>query len=182
MESALAWLGQVIEWLGRWIPRLQIIDTTEAAIKFVHGSRVVECGPGLHWYWPIVTKWNSYPTARQGTQLETQTMSTSDDRTIIVGGILVYAVENLAALLPTTFSPDQTVRDIALTAIHDVCCNMTWEELKSEQRRGTLDTKLKNAAQKQLTEYGVRVIKLMLTNLAPARVLKISQSTASEEH
>lgn len=181
MESALAWIGQLVDWLSRWIPRLVILDTTEGAIKYVWGRNPICCGPGPHVYWPISTKWFEYPTARQGTQLETQTMETSDGRTIIVGGILVYSVSDLIALATTTYSPDQTVRDIALTAVHDVCCQMDWEELKNEQRKGTLDTKLKNAAQKQLTDYGVKVVKLMLTNLARARVLKVSQSVSNEE-
>ena len=50
---------------------------------------------------------------------------------------------------------------------------MTWEELKVGQRKGTLDTKLKNSAREVLKEYGVNVIKVQLTDLAPARVYKI---------
>lgn len=181
MDTALGWIGQIVEWVGRWIPRAVIMDTTEGGIKYVWGKTPIYCGPGFHWYWPISTKWFEYPTARQGVQLETQTMVTTDDRTFIVGGILVYSVTDLLALATTTAYPDPTIKDIALTSIHDVCCNMSWEELKAEQRKGTLDTKLKNSAKKQLSDYGVEVIKLMLTSLAPARVLKISQSTASEE-
>jgi hypothetical protein len=59
---------------------------------------------------------------------------------------------------------------------------MTMEQLKIEQRRGTLDTKLKNTTQKALNDYGVNVIKVMLTDLAPARVLKLMQSTSQEEN
>jgi len=59
---------------------------------------------------------------------------------------------------------------------------MDWSPLKLEQQKGTLDTKLKNAAQRELSDYGVRVLKLMLTDLAPCRVLKLSQSTSQEEN
>lgn len=179
--EALAWIGQAIEWFGRFIPRWVILNTTEGAIKFVAGSRVRVCGPGIWWYWPARTEFVSYPTARQTDRLTTQTICTADDRTIIVGGLLVYKIEALDQLLPVMHNAEAAMRDIALTAVHDVCCGMNWDELKGEQRKGTLDTKLKNAAQKQLTEYGVRVVKLMLTDLAPCRVLKISQTVAKED-
>jgi regulator of protease activity HflC (stomatin/prohibitin superfamily) len=182
MDSALAWIGYIADWIGKFFPRWNILDTTEGAIKYVRGSNPILCGPGIHWHWPVVTTWVVYPTARQADRLETQTMETEDGKTIIVGGILVYSISDLKALLTTTHSPATTVKDIALSAVHDVCCGMTWEQLKLEQRKGTLDTKLRNAAKKQLSDYGVEVIKLMLTSLARARVLKVSQSMSQEEN
>ncbi len=44
MDSALAWIGQVAEWVGRFIPRLIILNTTEGAVKFVHGDTPVVLG------------------------------------------------------------------------------------------------------------------------------------------
>lgn len=181
METAFAWIGKLADWFGQFFPRWEILDTTMGAVKFVHGTKVKVCGPGIHWYWPAVTRWQTYPLARQADRLETQTLETKDGRTIVIGGMLVYRVEDIAALITTTYAPAASVKDLALTAVHDVCCGMDWEELKLEQRRGTLDTKLKNTAQRALKDYGVIVIKLMLITMARARVLKISQSTSSEE-
>lgn len=182
MDSALAWIGQIAEWLGRFIPRREIVDVTEGGVKFVRGNEPKYCGPGIHWYWPWMSTWFAYPTARQADRLQTQTMTTEDGKVIIVGGMIVYAVEDLLQLATTTYLPEKAVKDISLTAIHDVVCNMTWDDLQQQQRKGTLDTKLKNAAQRQLSDYGVKVIKLMLIDLAPTRVLRLSQSTSQEEN
>lgn len=181
MDSALAWVGQIAAWVGQWIPRWIILDTTEGAVKFRGGKTPIECGPGVHFYWPARTKIQEYPTARQGERLQSQTMVTADGRTIVVGGMLVYSVTEILKLVATTFDPQGTVKDIALTAVHDVCCRMDWQTLQTEQQRSTLDTKLKNAAQKQLTDYGVKVEKLMLTDLAPCRVLRLSQAVSQED-
>lgn len=181
MGDALAWIGQIASWIGAFIPRWVILDTTEGAIKYVRGHTVRVCLPGIYWYWPVTTTFVAYPTARQTDRLETQTMETKDGKTFIVGGTITYSVSDIAALVPTTHSPMAAIRDLSATAVHDVCCDLTWDELQSEQRRGTLKTKLKNEAQYQLKGYGVQVQKLQLTNLARARVIKISQSTASEE-
>jgi regulator of protease activity HflC (stomatin/prohibitin superfamily) len=175
MEGAFAWLSQLVEWFGRFVPRLSILDTTENAVKYVRGKRPVALGPGLHVWWPLVTTWVPYPVARQADELRTQTIVTTDDKVIVVGGLLVYEVIDIVKLVAYTHSPSGAVTDIALTAVHDTCCQLSWSELKDEQRRGTLDTKLKNSAQKALGDYGVRVMKLMLTDLAPCRVLKLMQ-------
>lgn len=173
MDSALAWVSQIADWIGKFIPRWIIVDPTRQGIKFVRGKRVVVCQPGIHWYWPLVTEWQDWPVVRQADDLQSQTIVTVDDKTIAVSGLLVYKVTDLATLVTSAYSPMQLVQDIALTAVHDVCCSMTWEDLKAEQRKGTLDTKLRNAAKAQLKEYGVDVVKCMLIDLAPARVFKL---------
>jgi hypothetical protein len=86
------------------------------------------------------------------------------------------------ALVPTTHSPSTAILEIAGAAMHDVMCSLLWDELQAEQRRGTLKTKLKNAAQRELTDYGVKVIRLKLNTLARCRVLKVAQSISSEEN
>lgn len=182
MDNALAWIGKIAEWLGQWIPRWTILDTTEGAVKYVGGSRIVACRAGIHFWWPARTTWQQYPTARQTDRLESQVMESRDEKTFMVSGTLTYRVENIARLLPWVHSPATTTVDIAMTAVHDVCCQFTWAELQDEQRRGTLKTKLRNAAQRDLEELGIRVVMLKLNTLARCRVLKISQSTSSEEN
>lgn len=182
MDSAFAWLSQLISWFGQFVPRWNILDTTEAAIKFKRGKNPVFCGPGIHWYWPVLSTWIVYPTARQADRLQTQTFVTTDDKIIVVGGLIVYSVTDLMKLLTTTHNAATTIKDITLTSLHEICCRMSWEQLKDEQRKGTLDTKLKNAAQHDLLSYGVLVEKVMLIDLSPARVLKVMQSVSQEEN
>lgn len=182
MTEAFAWIGQVVEWFGQFIPRLKIVDVTEGAIKFVRGARVVVCKPGLHIYWPLVTRWVEYPIARQTDRLETQVMESTDRVTFIVNGTLTYEVIDLGKLIPVVYLATRNTVDLAMTALHDVCCDFSWAELQGEQRKGTLKTKLKNEAQKVLGEYGIKVIKFQLMSLARCRVIKVSQSTAQEEN
>lgn len=182
LDSALGWIGQIAEWLGRFVPRREILDTTEGAIKYKHGDRPVFCGPGLHWWWPWSSTFVRHPMARQTDRLETQTMETTDGKTFLVSATITYLVVDLLAFVTALHSPLTTVVDTAALAVHDVCCDFTWADLQAEQRRGTIKTKLRNEAQKQLVGYGLQVLKLQLNSLARCRVLKMSQSVASEEN
>lgn len=181
MEAALAWIGQIASWIGQWIPRWTILNTTRGAIKYVGGKRVVYCGPGIHFWWPARTQFDDYPIVRQTDKLETQTLESKDGVTFIVSAMVTYSVTNLAALLPTTHNPMVAVNDISMAAVHDVLCEYDWAELQAAQRRGTVKTRLRNEAQRQLESYGIEVIKLQLNTLARCRVIKVSQSTFSEE-
>lgn len=197
MDSALAWIGQIASWVGQWIPRRPTLDTTEGAIKyegfilprawrvrwggFDGDMRVHVCGPGMHWWWPATSKWTEYPTARQSDRLESQVLTSSDDKTFLLSGTITYQVDDLAKLVPVTHSPMRNTLEIAVTAIAKVCCKMDWATLAKENREGTLETKLKNMAQKELSEYGITVIRLRLNTLARCRVVKVAQSISNEE-
>lgn len=183
LDSAFAWLQSITDWLGRFIPRWVVVSTTEGAVKYVGGDRVVVCGPGIHWYWPARTEWQDYPTAMQTDRLETQTMETADGVTFLVSGTLSYTVDDLGKLLPVVHNAATLAVDMAMAAVHDVCCDMTWQTLREEQRHASkLKTKLRNSAQAQLEPYGIRVVKLQLNSMARCRVLKVSQSVSQEEN
>lgn len=180
MESALAWIGKIFEWIGQFIPRWVIVPTTHGAVKFVRGSRVVSLGPGFHFYWPLLTTLETYPIARQALDLREQTMVTSDDRVVALGGMVVYEIKDIQAIIAHTYDPDDTIHEISLSAFHEVCCQLSWDELKNQSRAGTLDRKLRRVLREQLKPYGVFVIKATITDLAPCRVLKVIQSQSRD--
>jgi regulator of protease activity HflC (stomatin/prohibitin superfamily) len=180
MQGAFEWIGKLVDWFAQFFPRWIILDMTMGGVKFVGGAKAVALGPGIHWYWPARTSLQTYPIARQTDNLPTQTLVTSDDKTIAISAMVVYEVEDIEKLLAHTYSAEKTIQDLCLSAIRRVCCKMTWDDLKTEDRRGTLDTKLKNAAKWELENYGIRVLGAVLTDLAPCRVLRLVQSTASD--
>lgn len=173
MDSALAWVGHLVEWIGQFIPRWTIIPTFQGGVKFIRGHKVVPLGPGFHPYWPLTTLIRTYPTARQANDLRPQIIVTSDDKTVIVGGMIVYEIVDIEKILANTWDPDDTIRDIALSVIHERCSAYSWEGLKEaagDQRK--LQRSLLADVQTQLTDYGVKVIKVTLTDMAPAHVVR----------
>jgi regulator of protease activity HflC (stomatin/prohibitin superfamily) len=178
--GALAWISELVAWIAQFIPRFLIVEATHGGVKFVRGSKIVKLDAGFHIYWPLTTSVHLYPIARQADDLRSQTIVTADDKTIVVGGMIVYEVDDVEKILAHTFQPEQTIRDVALSAFHDVCCQLTWQEIRDQQRSGQLDRDLKREVRKSLDSYGIRVLKTMLTDLAPCKVLKLIQSTSSD--
>jgi regulator of protease activity HflC (stomatin/prohibitin superfamily) len=178
IESALGWIGQAVEWFALWIPRRVIIEATHAGVKFKRGSHVVALAPGLHVFWPITTTLHVFPVVRQAVDLRAQTLVTRDDRSLAVGGLIVYEVTDIVALIGHTYDPDDTIRDIALSAIHDVCSRYTYAQLRDLNESGELARLMRGACRRGLKPYGVRVLKTTLTDFAPCRVHKLITSTS----
>lgn len=193
MESALAWIGQIAQWIGQWFPRFFTLDMTQGAVKtegfflppwlrrFKGDVRVTVLRAGLHWQWPATTQVEIYPTEFQSDDLRTQTFETADGVPISVGGTISYRVKDLGLLLPRCHSAVKTVQVLTMIAIHATCCRLSYEALREEQRRGTLNTKLRNAARKPLEEFGVEVVDCMLTDLVRSRTFRLIQSTQVDD-
>lgn len=175
--GALEWISQLVSWFAQFVPRWIIMPVTMGGVKYVRGSRVVTMGPGVHFYWPVTTVIDTYPTVSQTDNLPSQTVESEDDLAFTVGGMVTYSVFDVQALLVGSHTGTMRIRSTTLAAIHTVCSRMTWQQLKLEQRKGTLDTKLRNAAQKDLTAFGVKVEECQLTDLARTRVYRLINST-----
>jgi regulator of protease activity HflC (stomatin/prohibitin superfamily) len=179
VDKAFAWIGYIVEWLGQFFPRWKVIPTTHGWIKWVRGFKVKTGGAGIVWWWPATTEIEGFPVVRQSTPLPSQIVTTTDNKTIAVSGMLVYEVSDIEKLLGHTFDPDDTVKDIAQSALTDVLGHMTWDDIKRGQGK-TLDTRLKNAAKRELEDYGVNVLKFSLTTLAVCKVHRLITSQFTE--
>lgn len=192
MENAFAWLNRIAEWLTQFVPTWKIVDTREGALKWqtvrlrdlLRGrwdpmAKVVTLGPGFHVYWPLFSTLEVYPVKRQSIPLTSQVITTTDEVSVVVSGMMVFDIIDLQKIYAETIDPDDAIKDIASSALHDVCCHKSWEELRKGQGR-SLDTALRNEAKKDLEDYGVRVIKFTLTTCARTRVYRVVNSTAQE--
>lgn len=177
MDSALAWVGWIAEWLGKWIPRIEIIPTTHKGVKFRRGNEVHALEPGLHIYWPLITEFRVYATARQAVDLRPQVLTLKDGTTVLIGALITYEIDDIEKALARTWDVEESVRDSALSAITEVCLPLSWSELKELAHSNKLNIKLRASARPVLAEYGVKVLKLTLTDLAITFVAKLVQST-----
>jgi len=168
------WLNDLARYLSTFVPKLEIVDTTHGAVKFRYGKQPIALEPGLHVYWPLVTKFVSYPTARQSIDLRTVTTVTSDDVTLLVGGMVVYEIEDIAAIIAHTWDPENTIHDIAISAIADIVCGRyTYKELLTKRHNGELEEELFDRLTADLEDYGVRVLTARLPDMCPTTVVKM---------
>lgn len=180
METAFAWIGQFVEAIAQFIPRIFITDITRGAVKVRLGNEITELHPGrLHVYWPLVSEVRQWPIVRQTIDLTTQTFETKDIVTLQVSGMITYQVTDVVALLTSVFEPDNAVRDIGMTVLQEVLVQYTWDEIRNRLVDGSLRKELVRETQKELKTYGIKVIKVGIKDLSRTSVYKVAleQST-----
>jgi regulator of protease activity HflC (stomatin/prohibitin superfamily) len=68
VNAALSWLNDLMVWLGRWVPRLVLVEPTHAGVLFGPRGGVTPKAPGLTVYWPIAQNLRLVPVTTQSVQ------------------------------------------------------------------------------------------------------------------
>jgi regulator of protease activity HflC (stomatin/prohibitin superfamily) len=168
MDAALGWIGDIIKTLIKFVPHIVHVRATHAGVKFVRAkTRVI--GPGIHWYWPLVTYPFIYPTVRQVLPLEQQLVRTKDGRTVVVDGVVVYFISNIETFLVDNYEAEASLTEVALAGIRAAILDLTLDEIFSG--RVKLDKRLTKEVGESLEEYGVTVEFAKLQSCAEGAVL-----------
>jgi regulator of protease activity HflC (stomatin/prohibitin superfamily) len=175
--AALSWLSDIFDTLLRLFPHLKIVKVTQGGVKMRRGSEVVVLTPGLWWYWPLITTVDVVTTVRDTVDLNGQTFTTKDGKSVLASGMVMYAVSDVHKLLTTAPDYTNTICDVAMNVIHDVLIQYEWAQLREGITNGTLGKELKKETQRELRSFGIEVISLGLKDLAPVRVFKIVQDS-----
>ena len=89
--TALSWINDLVQWLGRWVPRLVLIEPTHRGVLFGPRGSAREVGPGLVTYWPITHALVLVPITTQSVQLSAQVLPYVDDGALIPRVLLCAA-------------------------------------------------------------------------------------------
>jgi hypothetical protein len=167
--TALSWLNDLIKWLGRWVPRLVLIEPTHRGVKFGPRGSATECGPGLVVYWPITHALVQIPVTTQSIYLTAQVLPILGD-TGIIPRVLVCA----SAIQYRVVSPVTTAtRALHLHAIVDnrtqaaIARNADHRDDRAEwSRRVILEVR------EELRPFGIEVERIDFTSQGTGMVLK----------
>lgn len=169
--GALDWISQLFEWVGRFIPRVQIVRSTHAGVKFRHGKNAKRVGPGLTMYWPIVTEIDVVPVVRQTHNLPTQALMTKDGKKVVVSGVVIFAIADILAYMSKNFDAFDTLNDVSMVTIAQVITTHDYSYLL-ENLTTEVQAELTKQVRKKLRLYGVRVYRASLTDFATCLVIK----------
>jgi regulator of protease activity HflC (stomatin/prohibitin superfamily) len=160
-----------MEWLGSFVPRIKIVRSTHAGVKFKHGKNPQAVGPGIHIYWPIVTEMDIIPVARQTHNLPSQSLLTKDGKQVVVGGVVVYSIKDILATLSRNWDVAETINDITMIAITDIITTHELSYLLENLNKEVLD-KLTKVTRKKLATFGVKVYRTAITDFSTCIVIK----------
>lgn len=164
-------ISNFLDVIRRLVPHLLLVRATEAGVLFKRGKTIKPIGPGLHWYWPLVTEYYTTAVVRQTQNLPIQSVVTRDRVAVAISGIIVYRIKDAVAALARTFDFNDTLKDIAMTAIVPYVCSRDYDVIITEIQNGTAQETLTKLVRRALRKYGVAVTAVGLTDFTEALAL-----------
>jgi hypothetical protein len=159
MGEAFGWLGQLMEALICIFPHREIVPSTHGGVRFRYGKDIpLPLGGSVIWYWPLVTKIQTYPINRQTCNLENQTLTTIDGKVIGLSGIVVFEVPDPHTFLTKVWDGEDTIRDIVLGNLSEYVETHTMEEFRQGFRA------VKRKVRSALQGFGIHVVKVALSH------------------
>lgn len=170
MESALGWIGELVQWLAAWIPRIAHVDVRHRGVRFVRGKEPKLVLPGLTLFWPIMTEMIVWPVITQTLRLRSQSLRTLDHQTIELEILVTYQISDIVALFGELHNPESGISDLCLGAARKVVC--TTSLIALEQDVEQTDRQLLDEIRKQVNTLGVRIKRARFVSLVPSRAVK----------
>lgn len=176
MDRAFGWIGEIFQTLLRFLPWLVIVPATHCGVAFVRGHRIKEWAPGLHWYWPLVTTYQLMTTVRQTQMIQSKVVMTKDLRTVIVGALVTYYVEDVVSAITKIADLPSDIMERSQEAILAEVSENTIEQIQCD--RIGFNRNLTEKVTETLSGYGVRILQAQLTEFAPCRAFAIRGHSA----
>ena len=174
MEHVFGWIGQIFQTLLRFFPWLVIVPATSAGVAFVRGRRVKEWGPGLHWYWPLVTTYKTIMTVRQTQRVQSKVIMTKDLKTVTVGALVTYHIDDVVSALAKIADLPSDIIERSQGAILSLVSERTMEEIQRD--RLAFNAELSARMGEALNGYGVQVLQAV-----PAQRLQLGAARAGAD-
>jgi regulator of protease activity HflC (stomatin/prohibitin superfamily) len=128
----------------------------------------------------VVTTYALTVTVRQTQMVQSRVVMTKDLRTVIVGALVTYFVDDVVAAVAKIADLASDVIERSQGAIFAEVSERTLEEIQAD--RVGFNKNLTERVSKTLNGYGVQVLQAQLTEFAPCRAFAITGRAAVGHH
>ena len=142
----------------------------------MRGHRIKEWKAGLHWYWPVVTTYKLMTIVRQTQLIQSKVVMTKDLRSVTVGALVTYFVDDVViALTKIADLPSDVIERSQGAILSEVSLN-TLADIHAG--RAEFNRKVTERISNALNGYGVKILQAQLTEFAPSRAFTLSGHVA----
>jgi regulator of protease activity HflC (stomatin/prohibitin superfamily) len=172
MNEVLGWFGSIMEAILDLLPRRVIVDTREGMIKFRRGKKIINCGPGIWWYWPFLTVIEKRIVALQPAHLPDQTLTTSDGQICKVGAVFTFRITDLVKAITTNAEIDEIAVNEAMAAVQDIVSSHNYDYIRANRKE--IKRLLNKKISESLFEYGIEIHSAALTDFCRTWSINLS--------
>lgn len=146
-----------------------VIDEYEQAVTLRLGRYYRTVYPGLHLKIPFVDQVLTETVVMNAYNLASQALTTKDNKEIIVAAVVKYTISDIKKFVLEITDEDSAIPDICLGVIRASLTSKTWLECQDK----TVDTYITNKVRGELSNYGIAVDKVRLTDMTRVRAFRL---------
>ena len=153
---------------------MTVIDQWEEGILLRFGRFVKVVKPGLVWKIPFVDVVWKYTVITQSIDIPPQSVTTADNKNVVVKGIIRFTVSDIKLFLTTITEPKDVLTDTTGGMIREIIEDTNWIDIVD------IDKKLTSEVSKFVKKWGIKVEKVTLTDLQIANSIRIIQDSTHQ--
>lgn len=146
-----------------------IIDQTELGIIKRFGIYQRLANPGLRWKIPFLEVYETETVVLTTLNLSAQTLTTYDDRSIVITAIVAYSINDIAKYLLNMYDGEEVLADITMGAIQEQVAKTSYVDIFEVQ-----DAVLP-LVRKKLRDFGIKIKTVTFIDLGAVRSIRLIQ-------
>ncbi len=164
---------RIMDWVEYTIAYFQflfVIDQYDMGVVLRFGKYHRTVGPGLHWIIPWGVEEQMYDTVvRTTSYLDTQTVTSSDGKSVNITGILVYKIGNIKRWLLEVDDAEEALHDMTYGIISELAETKTWAQVM----KPAFMAEVTEMVQEEAISWGARVVAVKLADRVQSRSLRL---------
>ena len=171
MEGVFGWLGQIFDGLLSLFPRRVIVHPVYKLIKIHWNGKIVECGAGWHWYFPLVTAVELIAVKRQSLDdINRINFLSEEGIPFFADAACIYDVTDVILFSTKNYDALDTIRESLSASIFNVLAGKPFSALKDLDQ---INDEITDSVHADLEGFGIEIEMVRLSALSWA--LPISQ-------
>lgn len=163
-------LTAIFNVLTAWCPRFTKIPPTHRLVKWVKCEGGTVHGPGLIWYWPLVSETEEADVRWVPSVTEVQSITMADGASVSARVVIIWKVIDVLTAVESNSDYSDRATDIAQAVVLDVLGSATSEHLKTQ---GALAFAVGMEVRQALGKIGLGVDEVKFTELVISPAVRV---------
>jgi membrane protease subunit HflK len=133
---------------------------------------------GLHFKWPIAEEYIDKTVVVTTMDLDPQSLTTRDGKSIVVSAVVKYRISDVKAFLLEIADQQAAIQDITMAKIREVISKKEWSEISTQT-----DLEIAEKVRYETGKYGITIEPkgVTLKDLQPCRSIRLLQDVPPTE-
>jgi len=136
-------------------------------LRFGKFSRSVD--PGLHFKWPLIETTLVTTTAITTLELRPQTLTTLDNKSIVVSAVVKYQIKDVKPFLLEIWDSVDVLKDVTMGAIRQTIGTLQYSTLSSP----SVELQVLELVRKEVNQFGFKIHRVTFTDLGEIRSFRL---------